>query len=309
MNILVTGGTGLVGKCLQSNICDSEHNWVFHNSSSMNMFDVSQICKQIAKTRPDIIIHLAGRVGGIKSNKENQLRFLNENAMLALNLMNSCYYIDPNIKVIATLSTCIYPETLQESLYPILEEYIELGPPQPTNEGYAVGKRLLYSLIKLYNQEHGTRHVGLIPSNLYGPGDHFDSPDSHFLASMISKIRKAKESGSNSIKLMGDGKPYRQFTFTPDLVTAILRCVNQPDISGFFNIATPENKTIRELAEVALRQCDASEIKLEFDVEDGLSGQYRKDVSANKFDSTFGKLNYTTLEEGITRTWNWYNAS
>lgn len=307
MNILVTGSTGLVGGCLRSVVnFDKKHNWTFSNSKSCNLFDVSQICKQVARSNPDIVIHLAGKVGGIKANKEHQIEFLNSNAMMALNLVNSCYYINPEIKIITTLSTCIYPEKLTDCLYPLPEEVIECGSPQPTNEGYAVGKRLLYSLIKLYNQEEGTKHVGLIPSNLYGPGDHFDSPDSHFLAAVISKIRKAKSSGDSSIKLLGDGKPYRQFTYVKDLVDGILRCVDNPDISGFFNLATPENKSIRELAEIALRQCDASGIKLEFDVEDGLSGQYRKDVSANKFDSVFGEMKYTTLEYGIKQTWEWY---
>lgn len=312
MNILVTGSTGLVGSSLLDKVFrlkDSRHTWAFSNSKTCNLFLKKEIKQTLLKTEPDIIIHLAGKVGGIKANKENQIRFLNENALMSLNIINAAYDWNPNIKIISTLSTCIYPESLDDSLYPLNEEVIEVGPPQPTNEGYAVGKRLLYSLIKLYNQEYGTKHVGLIPSNLYGPGDHFDSQDSHFLAAMISKIKKAKESGSSKIRLLGDGKPYRQFTYVDDLVQAILRCIEKPEIFGFFNIATPENKTIRELAEIALQQCGASGINLEFDVEDGLSGQYRKDVSANKFDSTFGKLNYTPLEEGIRKTWNWYNGN
>lgn len=313
MNILVTGSTGLVGTNLVLEVfkrkLDLKHNWTFSGREAGNLLDKSEVCALLARTEPDIIIHLAGRVGGIKANKENQIAFLNDNAIMSLNLMNMSYLNNPNVKVITTLSTCIYPEKMDEGFYPLWEELIEDGPPQPTNEGYAVGKRLLYSLIKLYNQEHGTKHVGLIPSNLYGPGDHFDSPDSHFLASMISKIRKAKESGSNTIKLLGNGKPYRQFTYVYDLVSAILTCVSKPEISGFFNLATPENKTIRELAEIALQQCDASGINLEFDVEDGLTGQYRKDVSANKFDSAFGKLYYTSLENGIKNTWNWYNGN
>lgn len=313
MNILVTGSTGLVGSNLVKEVfkrkLDNSHNWTFTNSLSCDLLIKTYIHTALIKYNPDIIIHLAGRVGGIKANKENQLKFLNDNAQMSLNIMNTSYQFNSNIKVITTLSTCIYPEKMDEGFYPLWEDLIEDGPPQPTNEGYAVGKRLLYSLIKLYNQEHGTKHVGLIPSNLYGPGDHFDTPDSHFLASMISKIKKCVESGSNTIKLMGNGKPYRQFTYIDDLVNAILMCVEQTDMSGFFNIATPENKTIRELAEISLKQCGASGINLEFDVEDGLSGQYRKDVSANKFDSTFGRLDYTSLEDGINKTWRWYNGN
>lgn len=311
MNILVTGSTGLVGSCLVDRVFrkDKLHNWTFSNSQTCNLFKKVEILQILNQTTPDIIIHLAGRVGGIKANKENQLAFLNDNATMSLNLMNMSYFVNPNIKVITMLSTCIYPEKLDPGFYPLWEDLIEDGPPQPTNEGYAVGKRLLYSLVKLYNREHNTKHVGLIPSNLYGPGDHFDSPDAHFLAAMISKIKKCVDSGSNTIKLMGNGKPYRQFTYVEDLVTAILACVDKPDISGFFNIATPESKTIRELAEIALKVTGNSGINLEFDAEDGLTGQYNKDVSANKFDSTFGKLNYTSLEDGIRKTWDFYNAN
>lgn len=311
MNILVTGSTGLVGSCLVDRVFrkDKINNWTFTNSQSCDLLIKTYLHTELIKCKPDIIVHLAGRVGGIKANKENQLKFLNENAIMALNIMNMSYNFNPNIKIITTLSTCIYPEKLDPGFYPLWEDLIEDGPPQPTNEGYAVGKRLLYSLVKLYNREHNTKHVGLIPSNLYGPGDHFDSPDAHFLAAMISKIKKCVDSGSKTIKLMGNGKPYRQFTYVEDLVTAILACVDKPDISGFFNIATPESKTIRELAEIALKVTGNSGINLEFDAEDGLTGQYNKDVSANKFDSTFGKLNYTSLEDGIRKTWDFYNAN
>lgn len=311
MNILVTGSTGLVGSNLVKEVfnrkLEYKHNWIFTNSKTCDVMILSDIKKQLSSNNIDIVIHLAAKVGGIKANKENQLEFLHINAFTSLNMMYAINEYRPNAKLITTLSTCIYPEKLDPGFYPLWEDLIEDGPPQPTNEGYAVGKRLLYSLVKLYNREHRTKHVGLIPSNLYGPGDHFDSPDAHFLAAMISKIKTAQRSDSKTIKLMGNGKPYRQFTYVEDLVNAILACVDKPDISGFFNIATPESKTIRELAEIALKVTGNSGINLEFDAEDGLTGQYNKDVSANKFDSVFGKLNYTSLEDGIKKTWDWYN--
>lgn len=313
--VMITGCTGLVGQNLMDNIFSDnskyypKFTWLPTSRQSLDLTDISDVERFIDQKRPDIIIHLAGRVGGIKENKENQISFLNENALMSLSIMNGAYRVNPKIKVITTLSSCIYPAKLDDGFYPLWEDIIEDGKAEETNEGYAVGKRLLYSLIKLYNREHGTSHVGLIPSNLYGPYDHFDSPKSHFLTALLSKISLAKENGDTKLKLLGDGTPLRQFTYVGDLVDAILLCLDNLDKSGFYNVATPENLSIRQMAEIALKVCDAEDLELEFSVEDGLSGVYRKDVSANKFYSDFGKDNYVTLEQGLKQTWKWYNEN
>lgn len=306
--ILVLGARGFVGTNLAEYACSNpEHQFRFLSSKDCNLSVMSEFNTHVELFKPDVVINLAAKVGGIQKNVKSQIEFLECNADISLNVMRVLGRYHPNVRLIAILSTCIYPEKVAEEKYPMTEEMLEDGRPQPTNYGYAVGKRLMASLIKVYNENSGTNHVGLIPSNLYGPNDHFNSPDSHFVTSLIGKIDAAITSGDTSITLMGDGKPYRQFTYVKDLIRAIMFMVDNPQLSGFYNVATPESLTVKEIAEISLNVCGANHLNLQFTVEDGLSGQYKKDVTANKLGLVFPELKYTSLNDGILQTWNWYN--
>lgn len=310
--ILVTGGNGFVGQNLRKYL--EEYNAYFVNSVDYDLTNAEDVYSLFCKHEPEIVIHLAANVGGIKYNTENQYKLLFDNAIMAMNIFREVEDIRrselKNIRIISCLSTCIYPEKMPDYCYPMKEECIEEGPPQPSNYGYAVGKRLLYSLTKIAN-ESGAKHTCLIPSNLYGPKDNFSFDKGHFVSCLVSKIYEAnlafKKTGEKQvIPMFGDGTPLRQFTYVDDFCLAIMNAVEQKK-PGFYNVATPENLSVREIAETANGLLGGKHISFDFSVDKSLSGQYRKDVTSDKFDTEFGKLAYTPLSEGLVRTYKWYS--
>jgi len=315
VRILVTGSNGFVGKNLkESSLLDYGKNVIcWSNSKMANLTSWNETKTLVNTFGPDVIIHLAADVGGIKYNIKNQIPLLTDNALMSINLMNAAYLFSPKTRVIGCLSTCIYPEVMNTNLYPLREEYIEDGRPQPSNEGYAVGKRVLYSLIKLYNQEKGCNHIGLIPSNLYGPHDDFNVESGHYVSVLINKIITKKtmlkngwrNSDATDIQCFGDGTQLRQFTYVKDLCEVIHRMILKPEVKGFFNVATTENITTKEIAERINKSIGDKRIRFDF-VDKSLSGQYRKDVSTRALEEVIGQryLNWTSLEKGAKLTYN-----
>lgn len=302
--ILITGARGFVGKNLNRFALAKENCTVrLVGRDTCDLCDFNQTKAMIATFKPHVIIHLAADVGGIKYNIENQSKLLWGNTLMSMNMVKAAYDVDPKIRIIGCLSTCIYPETCP--VYPMIEEWIENGPAQPTNYGYAVGKRMLYSMIKLYNEQHGTQHVGLIPSNLYGKEDKV-GPDAHYVSALIHKVLTAKMDSPASfgrdvkVKLFGTGQELRQFTYVDDFCKVIQFMVANKEITGFYNVATPENLTTKQIADTVNRCIGLPNISFDF-VEKSLAGQYRKDVSTKKLESIMS-IDWTSLEEGINET-------
>lgn len=298
MNILVTGGSGLVGKHLQDILPDAN----YISSAQYDLRKREHCCEAIWTYKPDFIVHLAARVGGIADNIAHPAEFLNDNILMSIELFRSAHYINPKIRILSMLSTCIYPDVMAENLYPMDESMIHLGPPQESNKSYAVAKRVLHTITEAYNTEYGTRHGCLIPCNLYGEYDHFELQRSHFVSALLKRIHDAKVKGDSKIVLWGTGKPLRQFMHAADLARAI-KVYLRHDLNGVYNIATPEIKSIREIAEIALLACDATNLQIEFD-ETKPDGQFRKDVTAMKWELVFPSMSYTSLLDGIRRTYN-----
>ena len=297
MNILITGGSSMVGKHLKKFL----PNAVYLSSSDCNLINFDDTFSLFKKYQPDVVIHLAAKVGGIMDNINNPVSFFEDNIYINTNILKCCYLFKVK-KLTAILSTCIYPDILSEHQYPIKEEYLHLGPPAQTNFSYGYAKRCLSVQIKAYNQQYGTKYSTLTPCNLYSEHDHFEGDKAHFLSSLIFKINQAKLNNSSSIQLFGSGKPLRQFMYAEDIAKAISHTLDKNE-SFDYNICNPQNLSIKQIAEIALTACDASNLKIEWDVNKP-DGQFRKDASSEKFLNDYSSFKFTNLLEGVKTTYN-----
>lgn len=297
MNILITGGSSMVGKHLQKIL----PNAIYLNSKDADLTDINQTKNIFNKVKPTSVIHLAAKVGGIMDNIKNPVGFFEENILINTNILKASYENKVS-QFIGILSTCIYPDKLEDSDYPLIEEKLHAGPPTTTNFAYGYAKRCLAVQIDAYNQQHKTNYSYLIPCNLYSEYAHSEGDKAHFLASLINKIIIAKKTNKKTIDLFGSGKPLRQFMYAEDLAKAIKITINEKEPFKY-NICTPENKSILEIAEIALKACDAEDLILNFD-RSKPDGQFRKDASTKKFLDKYPDFEYTTLFEGIKKIYN-----
>lgn len=297
MKIIVTGGSSMVGKHLQKILPDA----IYLNSKDADLTDANQTKNIFNKIKPTAVIHLAAKVGGIMDNIKNPVNFFEENVFINTNVLKTSHENNVN-KFIAILSTCVYPDKLSDFEYPITEDKLHNGPPTPTNFAYGYAKRCLAVQIDAYNQQYNTKYSYLIPCNLYSEYDHFTGDKAHFLSSLINKIIIAKKNNQKTINLFGSGKPLRQFMYAEDLAKAIKISIDEQEPFKY-NISTSENKSILEIAEIALKACDAEYMALDFD-RSKPDGQFRKDASSKKFLDKYPDFQYVSLFEGIKKIYN-----
>lgn len=292
--ILVTGGSGMVGRSLK----DIMSNAIYLSSKDCDLINPLETELLIKKHKPDVIIHLAAKVGGIMDNINKPAEYFDDNVLMNTNLLRLSYKY--NVKrFIGILSTCIYPDKVDE--YPMTEDMLHLGPPTPTNFSYGYAKRSLAVQIDAYNKQYGTKYQYLIPCNLYGEYDKWGD-NSHFVAALLKKIIIADKNGEEIVNLFGTGKPLRQFMYSNDLAKIIKLCIDN-EIYESFNVATNENLSIKEIADIVLKTINPKNVKrFNFDKEKP-DGQFRKDVSSNKLLSLLPNFCFTTLEEGIKNTY------
>lgn len=312
MKILVTGGTGLVGRHLEDLSWNSKHEFVFVSSKQFDLTEAKEAKLLIKQEEPDWVIHLAAKVGGITANIGNQCSFYEDNTQININILQACRIWDVP-RFTGMLSTCAYPNNMMsgldmtsgagpEDFYPMKEDMLHAGPPAKSNFGYGIAKRALATHIDMCNDQFGTKYNYIIPCNLYGLYDNF-SDSGHFVANLIRKIYEAEK----EITLYGTGKPLRQFMYAGDLARVIIEMINE-DITESFNIAYPHNLTIENIAEEALFACAKDgDIEIKFDPLKP-DGQYRKDVSIDKFMKLFPDFKFTSLYKGIQKTYNHYKS-
>jgi GDP-L-fucose synthase len=293
MKIVVTGGSGMVGKSLKKIM----PNAIYLSSKDYDLTSEEGIRKMYETHKPNCVIHLAAKVGGIIDNIKKPGEYFVDNVLMNTLLLE--YARKNNVeRFVGILSTCIYPDVVKK--YPMKEEDLHKGPPTPTNFSYGYAKRSLAVQIDAYNQQYGTKYQYLIPCNLYGEYDKFGE-NSHFIAALIKKIHYAKINKEENITLFGSGKPLRQFMYSNDLAYVIKKCIEE-GIYENFNVSTEENLSINDMAEIALESCDAKHLKIVYDSEKP-DGQYRKDVSNSRMKEIIPELKVTKLSDGIKKTY------
>jgi len=254
------------------------------------------------KYKPEKVIHLAAYVGGIKANMEQPAEFFYQNIMMNTLVVHYAYKYKVK-RLIGTLSNCAYPDVAEN--YPLKEEQFHDGLPPTSNFAYAYSKRAMDVQIRSYNKQYNCNFFSVMPCNMYGPFDNFDENQSHFVAALIQKIHDAKTNNKKTLKLLGSGKPLRQYLFSEDLAEIILKLLDEYQGHDSINIAPKKaNISIAEIAEIALDTMDAKDVQIKFD-NSSPDGQYRKDLDIEKLLEIIGDFKFTTLHDGIKKTYSW----
>ena len=289
--ILVTGGSGLVGKHLKDIMPDA----TYIGSKDCDLTDVTQVDALMDFFRPKIVVHLAARVGGIVDNINHPVEYLEENTMMNNNVLKKCheYKVD---KLISILSTCIYPDVVDT--YPLKEEDLFNGPPPPDNFSYAMSKRCMATHIDSYVKQYEKQWCYLIPCNLYGEHDKYEEHHSHFVSALIKKIYEA----TDTVEIWGTGKPLRQFMHAEDLARVIKYMIDNNIVENF-NVAPNYVYSIEEMTKIGMESCGKGDLEIVYDSTKP-DGQYRKDVDSSKLISVMEGFEFISLEEGIKRVYD-----
>ena len=255
--------------------------------------------------KPDVVIIAAAKVGGIKANIQYPANFINDNLQIQTNLISSSY--NHNVKKLILFgSSCIYPKDLKK---PIKENQIMTGVLEKTNESYAIAKISGIKMIESFNKQFNTNYICLMPCNLFGPNDNYDSKNSHFIPALIKKILKASESKSNKIvQLWGTGKPLREVLYVDEVAKACEFFLKKKINHSLINIGSSTEMTIKEYANIVKRKID-SRVLVKFDNNKKIDGVKRKKLDitlANQY-GWKAKMNFSkVLDETIEDFRNFY---
>ena len=263
--IFVAGGNGMVGSAICRKLStsgygkDSNKGVILSPSrKELDLLDINQVRQWFDINKPTIVIIAAAKVGGIYANSNYPADFLLENIKLQTNIIESAW--KSKVKRLLFLgSSCIYPKFAEQ---PIREEYLLKGELEPTNQCYAIAKIAGIKLCESLRLQYGFDAISLMPTNLYGPRDNYDSKNSHVMASLIKKFSEAKLNSQKSVTCWGSGSPLREFMHVDDLADAIIfaletwqpNSINSPkDVNGnplfYLNVGTGKDISIKELSE------------------------------------------------------------
>lgn len=242
--IYLTGHNGMVGISLLKKIYEQGYtNIVIKSSSELDLRNQSAVNDFIKSVKPDLVIHTAAKVGGIQANINNPVSFLSDNMAMNFNLLDAC--VSAEVENFLFLgSSCMYPKDYQN---PLKEEYILNAPLEPTNEGYALSKISGAKYCEYVNNEYGWNYKTIIPCNLFGENDHFESSRSHLLAAIIDKTFEAKEKGYDSITIWGDGTARREFLYVKDLARFIVESIQTINkLPNYLNVGYGKDFSVNE---------------------------------------------------------------
>jgi GDP-L-fucose synthase len=245
----LTGANGMMGRALLAH----RHllpgwEWLTPGSRELDLRDRSATFAYAAEQNPDVIIHAAAKVGGIRANMADQAGFLAENLLINTHVLEAAHTAGVQ-RLLFISSSCVYP---RDYLQPLKEDYLLAAPLEPTNEGYAIAKIAGGKLAEYMSQQHGHQYRTIIPSNLYGPFDHFDSDRSHLVPAIIGKLHRAIATGADEVEILGDGTPRREFLFIDDLATFLLTLIDRMDaVPPRLNVGYGCDFTVTEYYETA----------------------------------------------------------
>lgn len=302
--VLLTGGRGMVGRNILEHPMAKKFSFIAPTSSELDLRDFSSVKAFFDKAAPEIVIHAAGRVGGIQANMASPVDFLVENIDIGRNVILASR--DAGIKKLINLSSsCMYP---RNAINPLTEDLILKGELEPTNEGYALAKIFAMRLCEYLQKEDGSlQYKTLIPCNLFGRFDKFDPKHSHLIPAIIHKVHLAKTNEENSVEIWGDGEVRREFMYVGDLADAVLKGISAFEaLPNLMNIGLGIDYTINEYYAAAAKVI-------------GWNGKFVHDLSKpvgmrQKLVSTalqekWGWESSTSLEEGIQKTYDFYLKS
>ena len=303
--ILVTGGTGLVGKAIEEVVADGEkrpdEEWFFIGSRDCDLTDLEQTRALFKSIKPTHVINLAAMVGGLFHNLLHNLQFFTKNMAISQNVLQCCH--EGNVqKCVSCLSTCIFPD---KTSYPIDETMIHNGPPHDSNFGYSYAKRMIDVLNRGYEQEHGRKYTSAIPCNVFGAHDNYNLQDAHVIPALIHKCYLAKRDGV-PLTVFGSGKPLRQFIFSKDLGRLFLWALREYEQVEpiIFSVDEEDEVSIADVVSAIVKAMDfQGEVLFDSTKADG---QFKKTASNKKLRSLLPSLKFTPFDQAIQESVKWF---
>lgn len=291
----------MVGHNLLEHPAIGEFEILAPSSSKLDLRDFKTVQDYIVEHRPDMVIHSAGKVGGIHANMREPVGFLLENLDIGRNIVWASR--QAGIKRLLNLgSSCMYPRNHNE---PLKEEMVLKGELESTNEGYALAKIVTARLCEYIMREDASfQYKTLIPCNLYGRYDKFDPAHSHLIPAIIHKVHEAKQSGQSTVEIWGDGSARREFMYAGDLADAIVGAIREFDLlSSIMNIGMGYDHTINEYYETAAEVMDYS-CSFVHDLSKPV-GMARKLVNVER-QQAWGWRARSSLKDGIAKSYEFY---
>jgi GDP-L-fucose synthase len=301
--VLLTGGNGFLGTHLVTTLKGrGALDIVTPHSSEYDLRDLSSIRRLLRDVNPDVVIHLAARVGGIGANRAHPAEFFYDNLLMGTQLLHESWRAGIK-KFVAIGTVCAYPKYTR---VPFMEEHLWDGYPEETNAPYGLAKKMLLVQSQAYRQQYGFNSIFLLPVNLYGPGDNFDLESSHVIPALIRKCIDAKEERRRKITVWGTGQASREFLYVEDAAEGIALASERYDKSEPVNLGSGKEITIRELVELITRLA-GFEGSVEWDTSKP-DGQPRRCLDTRRAKKAFGFEARTPFREGLKKTLEGYLA-
>ncbi|KAG6958254.1 hypothetical protein JG688_00010591 [Phytophthora aleatoria] len=305
--VLVTGGTGLVGRALQDVVAtqdSSREEWHFVGSKDADLRDPQQTRELFERVQPTHVLHLAALVGGLFHNLSRKVDFFRENMAINDAVLQCCQQFHVK-KLVSCLSTCVFPA---ETSYPLDETMLHNGRAHSSNEGYAMAKRLIDTLNRCYADQFGCNFTSVIPTNIYGPHDNFNIDDGHVVPGLIHKCYLAKRD-STPFVIWGSGKPLRQFIYSHDVARLMLWTLDHYDSVEPLILSVGEEDEV-PIGDVAQEIAAAMDFRGEivFDTSKA-DGQFKKTASNAKLRRLLPDFQFTPIDKGLQQTTAWFEAN
>ena len=299
--VCVTGGAGFLGTHLIEKLKAHGAKDIFVPTyPQYDLVREADILRMIDDAKPDVIIHLAAKVGGIGANREKPGEFFYDNLMMGVQLIHHAWQKDVS-KFVAIGTICAYPKYTP---IPFKEEDLWNGYPEETNAPYGLAKKMLLVQSQSYREQYGYNSIFLLPVNLYGPGDNFNPASSHVIPALIRKCLEAKEQNASEIVAWGDGSPTREFIYVDDAAEGITLATMRYNSSDPVNIGSNFEISIKELTELIAR-LTGFEGEIRWDTGKP-NGQPRRKLDTSRAKERFGFEAKTNFEAGLRRTIEWY---
>lgn len=299
--IWITGGTGFLGQVVARKL--RERGCAQVSATGRQDYDLRRLEEVqcgLAELRPNLVIHLAGIVGGIGANREHLAEFFYDNLMMGAQLMHASWKTGVD-KFVAIGTICAYPKFTPT---PFREDDLWNGYPEETNAPYGLAKKMLLVQAQAYRQQYGWNAIYLLPVNLYGPGDNFDPASSHVIPALIKRFVDAQQAGADHIVAWGDGSPTREFLYVDDAADGILLATERYNKPDPVNLGSGMEISIKDLAhKIAHYVGFAGEIRWDTSKP---NGQPRRRLDVSRAEREFGFRAQMGFEEGLRRTVEWY---
>lgn len=291
MRVLVTGGTGLLGSALGS-VLVSDADWFFAGSGDGDLRSALETHALFGRVQPTHVVHLAGRVGGLFANRDDNYEFFVDNMRININVLEACRSFRVQ-KVVSCLSTCVFPDGAD---LPLTADRLHAGPPHPSNEGYAYAKRMVHVMSRHLSASTSGTYVCVVPTNMYGPNDNFDEASSHVIPALVRKAVR-----ETCLRVKGTGAPLRQFLYSEDAARLVAWALEHyEDTDRPLILAPPTEVSIGDAARLVARLAGCA-AGVEFDGDPADDGQFRKTAACDTPDFEF-----TPLERGLEKTIAWF---